>query len=217
MALSDEDPMATAVQLDHTYDTTSVPVIVRGSLILGAVQSVIVLLVSLSNRSLTGTPDVIVTGVLVFLGVAATVLLPGIWTRARTIEGIAGAGGIGLGAALTYMLIDVILLQRLGTYTNRWWEVGGMSNWWYHPVWWMVGAFLAWLGGWVLANQATRRGAASPVAALLLIAALVAVIGSLAAVLHFPGAQWHVATFAVAVMPALIVATIWTGLGTARR
>ena len=84
-------------------------------------------------------------------------LLPGIWTRALTIEGIAGAAGIGLGAAFVFLLIDVVLLQNIGTYTNRWWQIGG-SNWWYHPIWWMVGTFLPWIGAWILANQAARNG-----------------------------------------------------------
>ena len=91
-------------------------------------------------------------------------LLPGIWTRARTIEGIAGAAGIGLGAAFVFLLVDVVLLQNIGTYTNRWWQIGG-SNWWYHPIWWMVGTFLPWLGAWILANQAERNGRISAPAA----------------------------------------------------
>jgi hypothetical protein len=38
--------------------------------------------------------------------------------------------------------------------------------------------------------------------------------GALAVILGFPGAQWHVATFAVAVLPALALTTIVSGLGT---
>ena len=84
---------------------------------------------------------------------------------ARTIEGIAGAAGIGLGAAFVFLLLDVVLLQNIGTYTNRWWQIGG-SNWWYHPIWWMVGTFLPWFGAWILANQAARNGRISAVGRL---------------------------------------------------
>ena len=86
-------------------------------------------------------------------------MLPGLWTRARTIEGIAGAAGIGLAAAFVFMVIDVALFQPLGLWTNRWLEIGGGANWWYHPVWWMVGTYLTWMGALVQANQAAKSGA----------------------------------------------------------
>jgi hypothetical protein len=50
----------------------------------------------------------------------------------------------------------------------------------------------------------------------VVVAALTVAIGALAAILGFPGAEWHVATFAVAVLPALALATIVSGLGATR-
>ncbi len=207
--------MASAVQPDTSTDLTSVANLVRGSLILGAIQAVLVFATSLSNRGLEGTPDVLLTALLVAVGIAATAFLPAVWLKPRTIEGIAGAAGIGLGAALTYLVIDVIVLQPIGTYTNRWWEVGGHSNWWYHPVWWQVSAFIAWFGAWTVANQARRRGGSLPMA-IVLVAVCTVAIGAIAAVIGFPGAAFNVPTFAVAVLPGLVLATLISGLGGAR-
>lgn len=209
--------MAAAVQIDHSHDVTDVPSIVRGAIILGVIQSVLVFATSLSNKGLEGTADTVLTGLIVTLGVAATAFLPAIWIRPRTIEGIAGAAGIGLGAALTFLVIDVLLLQRIGTYTNRWWQVGGGSNWWYHPVWWMAGSLIACLGAFIVANHATRRGDPAIGMAAVLVAALTVACGALAAIFGFPGAGWNVPTFAVAVLPALALGTIVSGLGASRR
>lgn len=208
--------MATAVPFDQTTDQTDLSLIVRGSLILGVIQSVLVFAVSLVNKGLDGTPDTVATGLLVALGVAACCFLPAVWTRPRTIDGIAAAAGIGLGAALAYLVIDVILLQRIGTYTNRWWEIGGGSNWWYHPVWWMVSAYLSWFGGWIIANQVRRTGAISVPMAIVLLAVLTAVCGAVGVVVGVPGAAWNLPTFAVAVLPALALGTVVSGIGGAR-
>jgi hypothetical protein len=205
--------MATAARLDTTSDFTEVPHVVRNSVQLGLIQCVCVFVVSLINRSLEGTADHALTGLVVAVGAAITIFLPGLRTRARTIEGIAGAAGIGLGAAFTYLLVDVIALQPLHTYTNRWHEVGGGSNWWYHPVWWMVGSYLSWMGAWILANQANKNGAPSLGAAIGLVAVLTAVLGAAAAAVHFPLAGWNVPTFAVAVIPALALGTLVSGRG----
>ncbi len=205
--------MATAVRLDDSFDTTDVRTLVRGSAILGLIQAVIVFAVSLVNRGLEGTPDAALTAILVAIGAIACAFLPGIWTRARSSEGSGGAAMIGLGAALMFLVVDVILLQPIGTYTNRWWEVGGMSNWWYHPVWWMVSSFLSWMGAWILANQANRRGSVSVAGGAVLVAILTLILGAAAAALHFPGAGWNVPTFGVAIMPALALGAIVSGLG----
>ena len=205
--------MATAVHPDATFDTTDIPRIVRGSITLGAIQALVILAISMANRTLEGTADQAATGILLAVGLAATILLPGRWTRARTIEGIAGAAGIGLGAALAFLVLDVAVLQPLGTYTNRWYEVGGHSNWWYHPVWWMVGSYLSWMGAFVLANQTARRGSPSVAGAVLLIVVLTVVLAAAAATLGFPGAGWTVPTFGVAILPALALAALVSGMG----
>ena len=116
---------------------------------------------------------------------------------------------------MVYLLIDVTLLQNIGTYTNRWRQIGGGSNWWYHPVWWMVGTFLPWMGAFMIANQAARGGVSVPKAAAIVTVATL-VLGALAVMLHVPYAEWSVPTFGVAIIPALAVATAITGLGSRR-
>lgn len=209
--------MASAVRLDDSFDTTDLRVIIRGAMLLGAIQAALVFAVSLVNRGLEGVADAALTGVLVAIGAVLCAFLPGLWTRARSIEGIGGAAGIGLGAAFMFLILDVILLQPLGTWTNRWWEVGGMSNWWYHPVWWMVSSYLSWMGAWILANQVNKRGSTSLVSAVVLVAVVTAALGAVAAVVRFPGAGWNVATFGVAILPALALGTVLSGLGAARK
>jgi hypothetical protein len=203
--------------VDHrsVHDVTDVPAIVRGSVKLGLLEAVLVLLFSIGSRFLDGPVETIVLGLILVVGLAAVTLLPGLWTRAFTIEGIAGAAGIGLGATVVFMLIDIVLLQNIGTYTNRWHEIGG-SNWWYHPVWWMVGTFLPWMGAWILANQEARNGRVSAVGAFATaggFAILAAVVGIL---LGFPGARWTIATFGVAFLPGVALATALSALGIRR-
>jgi len=209
--------MHSAVELRSAHDLTDVPSIVRGAVKLGLLESILVLLISFASRLLpNGVLQTVVVGVLVVIGLAAVALLPGLWTRPRTIEGIAGAAGIGLGAALVYLLIDVSLLQNIGTYGHRWYEIGGGSNWWYHPVWWMVGTFMPWMGAWILANQLARSGDVSPAVAFGTAVGLAIVLAVVAVLAHFPGAGWNLPTFGVAFLPGLALTTLLTGLGAKR-
>jgi hypothetical protein len=203
--------------VDHrgTHDVTDVPAIVRGSVKLGLLEAVLVLLFSLGSRFLDGPAETIVLGLILLAGLAAVTLLPGLWTHAYTIEGIAGAAGIGLGATIVFLLIDVVLLQNIGTYSNRWQEIGG-SNWWYHPVWWMVGTFLPWMGAWILANQEARNGRVSAVGAFAMAVAFAILAAVLGIQLGFPGAKWTIATFGVAFLPGVALATALSALGIRR-
>ncbi|HWA58086.1 MAG TPA: hypothetical protein VG692_12575 [Gemmatimonadales bacterium] len=204
--------MSTAVHPRAGADQTDVPFIVRASVKLGILESIFVLLIGLGTIYLDGMAETAVVGALLLVGVMAVTLLPGIWTRAETIEGIAGAAGIGLAAAWIFLLVDIALLQPFGLYTNRWLAIGGGSNWWYHPVWWMVGTFLPWCGAWQLANQAAK-GATNPAAVGITSLAFTAVVGGAAVILDFPGAGWNVATFGVAFLPGLALATVVSVLG----
>ncbi len=141
-------------------DQTDIPLIVRASIKLGLIQTVIIVLMAIVSRGTEGPLEAAGLAGLLLVGLAVSVGLPGIWTNARTIEGIAGAAGIGLAASAVFLVIDAGLLQPLGLWTNRWREIGGGSNWWYHPIWWMVDAFLGWMGAWVLAPP----GGAGPAA-----------------------------------------------------
>jgi hypothetical protein len=207
--------MDSAAELHRDHDVTDVPWIVRGAVLLGLFEAVVVLLVSFASRFLSGPIETVALAILLLVGLAPVTLLPGIWTRARTIEGIAGAAGIGLGATVMFLLLDVVLLQHIGTYTNRWYQIGG-SNWWYHPIWWMAGTFLPWLGAWILANQAERNGRISAPAAFATAVGFAVAVAVVAILVGFPGAGWNVPTFGVAFLPGLALATALSGLGTRR-
>lgn len=209
--------MHPAVELHAARDVTDVPSIVRGAVKLGLIEAVAVLLFSLASRFLPPGPvETIVLVIILFGGLASVALLPGLWTRPRTIEGIAGAAGIGLAATVVFLLIDVTILQNVGTYSNRWLEIGGGSNWWYHPVWWMVGTFIPWMGAWLLANQAAKRGQPSAGAAFGIVVACTVVAGAFAVLVGVPGAGWNLGTFGVAFLPGLVLATALSALGTRR-
>jgi hypothetical protein len=206
--------MHSAVELGADHDLTDVPAIVRGSVKLGLLESVIVLVISLVSRFLpNGALQTALLAIIVAVGLFAVAFLPGLWTRPRTIEGIAGAAGMGLGAAVVYLFIDVTLLQNIGTYGHRWHELGGGSNWWYHPVWWMAGTYLPWIGAWTLANQLARGREVSPVTGFGLALGCGVVLAVLATVAHFPGATWNLGTFGVAFLPGLALAALLFGLG----
>ena len=203
--------MTSAVHTHEAADHTELRHVVKGAVVLGVFQTVLVFAFSFAFRILEGPQETAVGALIVLVGVAATTLLPGILTRPRTIEGIAGAAGIGLGATFVFLVLDVALLQPLGTYTNRWLQIGGGSNWWYHPVWWMAGTYLSWMGAFAMANQA-RRNRASPIGVLAISLVLALVLGAIAVVIGFPRAEWNLGTFSVAYLPAIALTVLLTGL-----
>jgi hypothetical protein len=176
-----------------------------------------VLVIGLISKRLDGLIEVALLAVLVTLSVLVVTFLPGIWTRARSIEGISGAAGIGLAATVVFLIVDVAFFQPFGLYTHRWLDIGGGSNWWYHPIWWMVGTYLPWLGAWMLANQSARSGGISVAAASLSLLAFTLLIMAASVLLHFPGAGWNVGTFGVAFLPGLALATVVSVLGARRK
>lgn len=208
--------MTFAVTASAAHDQTNLTHVLRRAALLGALQALLVLAFSLASRALSGAPELVVRSLIVLVGLAATTLLPGRWTRARSIEGIAGAAAIGLGATVTFTLIDSLLLQWIGTYSNRWLEIGGGSNWWYLPVWWMVGTFLSWMGAFALANQAARRGEPAPVLVMVLALVLAAVFGVVAVSLGVPHASVGLGTFSLAFLPAMAGTVLITGMGARR-
>lgn len=209
--------MTSALPLDARHDRTHLPHVLRMGAGLGLLQSVLITLFGFLQPRLDGTLELLICGAILVIGVAATIALPGLWTGARTIEGIAGAAGIGLMATVVFLVIDVALLQRIGLWTNRWHEIGGGSNWWYHPVWWMTGTLMPWLGAWVLANQTAKTGSPSPVALVLGTLFFAVVIAAAAVLLGFPGARLGLGTFGVAVLPALALMTALSAIGVPRR
>jgi hypothetical protein len=168
------------------------------------------------SKYLDGLPETLLLLVLVPAAILAVSFLPGLWTRARTIEGIAGAAGIGLAATVVFMVVDVALFQPLGLYTHRWRDIGGGSNWWYHPIWWMLGTYLPWQGAWILAHR-TRSGSPNLGAAIGSVVGAAALCTVAAVLLHFPGARWGVGTFGVAFLPGLALGTCAAALGARRK
>jgi hypothetical protein len=209
--------MTSAMPMDATQDRTDVGNLLRSGLKLGLLQSVFIAVFAVLQVRLEGTIELVVCGLIFLLALALTLVLPGLWTGARTIEGIAGAAGIGLAAALVFMVVDVALFQPIGLWTNRWLQIGGGSNWWYHPVWWMVGTYLTWMGAWVQANQAAKTGSASPIGLVVGALALAAVSLVVAVLIGVPRAGWNLGSFAVAVLPGLALLTLVTSFGVPRR
>ncbi len=209
--------MTSALSMNASRDQTDLPTVLRGGLMLGLFYSVLVAIFGFLQVRLEGPIELVVCGIILLIGLGALIVLPGLWTRARTIEGIAGAAGIGLASVFVFLVVDVALLQPLGLYTNRWLEIGGGSNWWYHPVWWMVCTYVCWMGAWIQANQAAKSGAASP--ALLVIGTFVLGLGvlAIAVVIGVPRAGWNLGSFAVAVLPALALYTLISSFGVKRR
>lgn len=199
--------MSTAVRAQAGYDQTDAGFLTRGSLRLGLVESVIVLLFAFAARFLGGVPQLALEAILLVAGLSLVTVLPGLWTRARTIEGIAGAATIGFGATVVFMLVDVAFFQTFHLYTHRWLAIGGGSNWWYHPVWWMAGTFMPWLGAWMLANQSDRRGPPSAAGLLAGVFGATLLLAIVAILVKFPGAELSIGTFGVAYLPGLALAT----------
>ena len=103
----------------------------------------------------TGARRGMETLIVLAAGVLAS-FLPGRWATARHAEGIAGAAAIGLWGTIVFMAFDIVLLRPFRAYPWTWDAIGGGSSWWYLPIWWMLGTFLAWMGGIVTATQAAR-------------------------------------------------------------
>jgi hypothetical protein len=117
-----------------------------------------------------------VEALIVLATAAAVSFLPAQWAVARQVEGIAGAAAIGFVGTLVFMAIDIVALRPLHAYPWTWDAIGGGSSWWYLPVWWMLGTFLAWMGGIITARQAARGEATlARVATLPLIVTVVVV------------------------------------------
>src|SRR2546425_11199354 len=125
---------------------------------MGALTAVAVVLFLLVARFVPDTGGAR-RGLEALIVLAAGVLasfLPGRWAAARHAEGIAGAAAIGLWGTIVFMAVDIVVLRPFKAYPWTWDAIGGGSTWWYLPVWWMLGTFLAWTGAIVTAGHAAR-------------------------------------------------------------
>ncbi len=142
------------------------------------------------------------------VGVAAA-FLPGLWTTARSTEGIAGAAAVGLVGTVVFSAIDIALLRPFHAYPWTWDAIGGGSTWWYLPVWWMLGTFVAWMGAIVTARGAARgeatlvRRALPAVAATVVVATVARLAG---APLALPVAVGGAFTLALAALALVALA-----------
>ena len=133
-------------------------ILVSGTIV-GVIVSVTVLLYLIVARLLPpGMITALLETVPVLAGGVAAAFLPGFYATARTTQGVAVAAAIGLWGTIVFMAIDIILLRPFKAYPWTWDAVGGGSTWWYLPIWWMLGTFVAWMGGLVTAGRAARGG-----------------------------------------------------------
>ena len=167
-----------------TMDRSEFRHVLLSGTIVGVVTAAAVILYLLVARLVSpGMVTSLLETVLVLAGGVAAAFLPGFFAGSRTTQGIASAAAIGLWGTIVFMAIDIILLRPFKAYPWTWDAVGGGSTWWYLPVWWMLGTFLAWMGGVVTAGRAAHGGDVSiPALALPVVvgAALTALVLTLA-------------------------------------
>ena len=166
-------------------------VLLSGTMV-GVVTAVLVILYLVVSRLLSpGITTSLLQTIVVLAGGVAAAFLPGFFAASRTTQGVASAAAIGLWGTIVFMAIDIVVLRPMnhvvGTYPWTWDAVGGGSTWWYLPIWWMLGTFLAWMGGLVTAGRAARGGDVA-IGAL----ALPVVIGAAAIALVVTLARLHV-------------------------
>jgi len=119
---------------------------------------VLFLLVSRSGLLPAGVVTSFLLMLIVLAGGVAAAFLPGFFAASRTVQGVASAAAIGLWGTIVFMAIDIILLRPVHAFPWTWDAVGGGSTWWYLPIWWMLGTFVAWMGAIVTAGRGARGG-----------------------------------------------------------
>jgi len=105
------------------------------------------------------------------------------------------------------MAFDIVVLRPFKAYPWTWDAIGGGSSWWYLPIWWMLGTFLAWMGGIVTAAQAARGEATlGRTAAPAVVGAVLLVIVARLAGLHVALPVQTGAGFAIVLVALAVVA-----------
>ena len=143
-----------------TVDRSEFRHILVSGTIVGAVTGAAVVLFLLVSRSglLPGIASSFLLMLIVLAGGVAAAFLPGFFAASRTVQGVASASAIGLWGTIVFMAIDIILLRPFQAFPWTWDAVGGGSTWWYLPIWWMLGTFVAWMGAIVTAGRGARGG-----------------------------------------------------------
>src|SRR2546422_4435394 len=169
-----------------TVDRSEFRHILQSGTIVGAVTAAAVVLFLLVSRVLpAGIATSLLQMIIVLAAGVAAAFLPGFFAASRTTQGVASAAAMALWGTIVFMAIDIVLLRPFRAFPWTWDAVGGGSTWWYLPIWWMLGTFLAWMGAIVTAGagEATLARRALPgVAGTIIVVA----IGRLAGVpVHF--------------------------------
>lgn len=142
-----------------TVDRSEFRHILLSGTIVGAVTGAAVVLFLLVSRLLAeGGVASFLLMLIVLAGGVAAAFLPGFFAASRTVQGVASAAAIGLWGTIVFMAIDIILLRPFHAFPWTWDAVGGGSTWWYLPIWWMLGTFVAWMGAIVTAGRGARGG-----------------------------------------------------------
>jgi hypothetical protein len=142
-----------------TVDRSEFRHILLSGTIVGVVTAAAVILYLAVSRLLpAGFIVTLLQTIIVLAAAVAATFLPGFFATSRTTQGVASAAAIGLWGTVVFMAIDIILLRPFKAYPWTWDAVGGGSSWWYLPIWWMLGTFVAWLGALVTSGRAARGG-----------------------------------------------------------
>ena len=154
-------------------------ILASGTKVGAAVALAVVVYLVVSRTVPAGIAQAVLQAIVVLAAAVAASLLPAQWTTARSTQGIAGAAAVGLWGTIVFMAIDIILFRPLKAYPWTWDAVGGGSTWWYLPIWWMLGTFVAWMGGMYTAGRAARGPTSLVALAIpLLVGALAITIGA---------------------------------------
>lgn len=137
-------------------DRSDFRTVLTGGTKVGVLTGVAVVLYLAVSRLPDGLARGLLQAAVVLAAGTGVGFLPARWTAARRTEGIAGAAAMGLWGTVVFMAIDIVLLRPFKAYPWTWDAVGGGSTWWYLPLWWMLGTFLAWMGAMVTAGRAVR-------------------------------------------------------------
>jgi len=132
--------------------------IVGGGVKLGLLTVAGVVVFALLSRWISGTLEVVIQSIIIMVGGAVCSYLPPFWVRPRTADAIGWSSLLGMLGALSFTVVDTVLLRPLKLYHWTWDAIGGGSGFWYIPVWWMGATFLAWLGSMAVAYRAESGG-----------------------------------------------------------
>jgi hypothetical protein len=191
------------------FDRSDFRTVTLGGAGVGFVTGVAVVAYLAASRAVPETAGArgVVEALIVLAAGVLAAFLPATRTAPRGADGIAGAAAIGLVGTIVFSAIDIIVLRPFKAYPWTWDAIGGGSSWWYLPVWWMLGTFLAWMGGIVTASAGARGETTLARRAMPVVIATV--IGAVVARLLAFGIALPVATggaFTVAIAAFAIVA-----------